>query len=141
MRYKRIRIPDHSPVDTRFATSTEAALRKRWNSNPLAYAKPKTTTRKSSLLMSADTHCSLGYILFEKGQQLVCSGSGAMELLHDDPDPLRRGTLAAKTKSGFHVYYKDSAYWYGVPHHFDSLAQAMPYLQGGNRVLVEYRTT
>jgi hypothetical protein len=138
MRYVRPRIPDREPVDTRFATRVEAAARKQWEIT-LVYTKPKPTGRNSSLLMSQDTHCSLGYILFEKGKEMVCNGAGAMEFLNDDPDPLRRGTLGAKTKAGFHVYYKDSVHWYGVPHHFDALWQAMPYLQGGNRVLVEYR--
>lgn len=133
------------PVDTRFATPEESALRKKWNSNPASYVKPPAPKpderRKAGLLFSGLTDTSLGYVLVCNGKIISCNGGGADELLNHDPDPIRRGTLTTKSKPGFHVYYKHDAYWYGVPHHFDNLTDALPYLQGGNRVIVEYQST
>jgi len=130
-------------VDTRHALPEEAKLRKQWRHDPKSYMKPPSPKpdepRKSGLLYSGLTDVSLGYILFKDGQRISCNGGGANEFLNEDPDPARRGTLAAKGKPGFHVYYKHGAYWYGVPQHFSTLTEALPYLQGGNRVLVEYQ--
>ncbi len=119
----------------------EVALHALWGRKPATYQKPSSTgKRESNLLQSPSTSVSLGYILFINGKRITMQGSAALEFVEDDPEPLRRDSLHMKVKPGFHVYYKDQQFWYGVPQHFDDLASAIPYLQSGNRVLVEYRT-
>lgn len=118
----------------------EVALHQLWEKRPITYQKPPPTGRKSTLLHVPTCHTSLGYILFINGKRITTMEATATELLFDDPEPIRRNSLHMKVKPGFHVYYKDTNYWYGVPKHFDTLAQTIPYLQSGNRILVEYRT-
>lgn len=137
---KRNIIP--TPVDTRHATKEEAATRAQWAKQ--GYVKPPhdhTTPHKASLLCSANTTNSLGYILFRDGKRVVTTDATACEFIFDDPEPFRNATIPLKTAPGFHVYYKHGACWYGVPQHFDTLAQAMPYLQRGIRCLIEYQFT
>lgn len=132
-------------VSKNFATDEEAKLRTQWEKDLSSYKRPARldplALRKSGLLCSGLTDCSLGYILYVDNVRVATMDAAAGELLFDDPEPMRGAMLHMKTGVGFHVYYKDSAYWYGVPKHFDTLAQAIPYLQGGNRVLIEYRKT
>lgn len=133
------------PVDKNYATPQETALRTQWEKNLSAYKKPARpdalAPRNSGLLHSGKTTNSLGYLLYVDSKQVRMEGAGAIEFAWDDPEPLRKATLTLKTVAGFHVYYKHEGYWYGVPIHFNALADALPYLQSGNRVIVEYRIT
>lgn len=83
----------------------------------------------------------LGYVLFKGGKRITTEGCPALEFIFDDPqsDPNRHAVLPLKTAPCFHVYYKHNSHWYGVPKNFLSIADAIPYLQTGNRVLVEYQ--
>lgn len=128
------------PVDKNYCSPEEARLRLQWEKDLASYKKPAPSkTRNATLLHSANTNCSLGYILFVRGVCNSIVSAAACELLFDDPDFERHATLACRPV-GFNVFYKDNhAFWYACPYHFKTLADVIPYLQGGNRVLIEYR--
>lgn len=124
----------------------EIALHAKWAKDPSSYKKPPRpdplAPRVARLINVPNSEHSLSYVLFTDGKMSGSPGySGAYEFLWDDPEPLRKAILHMKTKPGFHVYYKNGPYWYGVPQHFDTLNDAIPYLQGGHRILVEYKFT
>lgn len=133
------------PVEKRYAQPYEQALRAQWEKDLSSYKKPARTDpisgRSGHLLCSSETDTALGYILFVDGKIKSGSRSVEIEFLEDDPELMRKATLHMKTAEGFHVYYKHRGFWYGVPKHFDNLSDAMPYLQGGIRLIVEYRFT
>lgn len=123
----------------------EIKLHEKWAKDPSSYKKPPRpdplAPRVARLIHIPMSEHSLSYILFVDGKKIAGNASGAFEFLYDDPEPLRKAILAHKTKPGFHVYYKHGPYWYGVSKHFDDITGALPYLQGGHRVLVEYKFT
>lgn len=117
---------------------------KAWKRNPASYDKPKhdpLAPRVARLMHNADCISSLSYIVFLDGERIHTAESGGMEFIFDDPEPFRAAMLSKKIKAGFHVYYKHGSYWYGIPQHFDELHEAIPYLQSGHRVIIEYRFT
>jgi hypothetical protein len=119
-------------------------LHEEWKKKPETYAKPKRepdAPKKANLIYVPMCSNALGYIQFIDSKRTDIRNSAAIEFLRDDPEQLRKATLALKLKPGFHVYYKDGDYWYAVPKHFDSIGETMPYLQSGIRVLVEYKFT
>lgn len=123
----------------------EIKLHEKWKKDPKSYQKPPRpdplAPRVARLINVPNSEHSLSYVLFVDGKNVAAHASGAFEFLYDDPEPLRKAILHMKTKPGFHVYYKHGPYWYGVPQNFESLSAALPYLQNGNRVIVEYRFT
>lgn len=123
----------------------QLALHKKWKDDSKSYEKPKRTDpnapRVANLIHVPNCTHSLGYILFVDGTRTKISGSAAIEFVADDPESLRKSTLSTKSKAGFHIYYKHTDFWYGIPQHFTEFADAIPFLQGGNRVIVEYRFT
>lgn len=124
---------------------TQVRLHEKWKKTPALYVKPPAPApgemRSANLINVPECRESLSYILFVDGVKVIEQGCGAHEFLRDDPEPLRAASLAMKSKPGFHVYYKHSAFWYGVTRHFDNLADAIQSIQTGLRVLIEYRFT
>lgn len=88
-----------------------------------------------------NTHTTLGYILFQNGKRTHTFGVAAIEFLKDDPlaHPSRHSFLPCRTAPQFNVYSKTSTGWQSVEQNFTTLAEAIPYLQTGIRVLVEYQ--
>lgn len=104
---------------------------------------PEIPITSAKLLHAPDsTHC-LGYVLYVNQTQVDVSQASAIEFLRDDAkvNKMRHLTLHLKRGTRFHVYYKHKAAWHGVPMNFQTLAEAMPYLQSGIRVLIEYQFT
>ncbi len=97
--------------------------------------------RIADLLENEKCRKSLRYFLFVNGRLATGGKEAPFESGYKDPNPVRAQTISMKSRPGFHVYYKHGDKWCGVPIHFDSLGEAMPYLQDGHRVLIEYRFT
>lgn len=94
--------------------------------NPLA-------PRDGNLLASKSTHTALGYAKY-KGRALVeVHQSPAFEFVLDV-----NLISSVGFPKGFRVAYKHEEFWYVVEKHFETLASAMPYLQSGIRVLIEF---
>ena len=88
---------------------------------------------------------SLGYCKFTYPERNPTNiiGAAALEFLHEDSKihALRHVTLPVKCKNyrhAFLVYYKSPKGWEAIPTPFTELHLAIPYLQSGNRVLIEY---
>jgi hypothetical protein len=90
------------------------------------------------LKCSPDTHISLGYILIEKCKRTQTFGATATEFLASRTQTQIQLMLASQA-ARFHVFYLDTPYkWTPVTQNFSSFIDAVPYLQGGIRVLIEY---
>jgi hypothetical protein len=119
-------------------------LHEKWKKDPKSYVKPPgnpLAERKANLIFGTTVRDAMSYILFVDGKVVRQVGSVGHEFLEMDPEPLRKATIAMKSRPGFHVYYKQGNFWYGIPVHFTSLADAIPYCFTGLRVLIEYRFT
>jgi hypothetical protein len=119
-------------------------LHDKWKKSPETYVKPPgnpIAERKANLIHGTTIKDDMSYLLFVDGKLVRQVGSAGFEFLQMDPEPMRAATIAMKTKPGFHVYYKQGNFWYGIPQHFNGLADAIPYCFTGLRVLIEYRFT
>lgn len=95
------------------------------------------------LLKSPTTLHALGYILFVNNVRTVTQGEPALEFLHEDAakNPVRHSQIRTHNKAKFLVYYKhDKLGWEPAGKNFQTLADTIPYLQSGIRVLIEYET-
>lgn len=122
---------------------SQIALHDKWKKDPASYQKPPTKGPHekvpSCLVNAKDIRDEFSYILFVDSEIKRTWGCAAQEFLNQDPDHLRAASLKMKNRPGFHVYYKQGPYWYGVAEHFADLADAFPFIHSGLRVLVEYR--
>lgn len=120
----------------------QVRLHEKWKKDPTTYVKPPgdpNAPRHATLVHSQGVKDELSYILFVDGKLVQERGSAAAEFLEMDPEPLRKATVHMKSRPGFHVYYKQGPYWYGIKEHFVSLADTICYIHTGLRVLIEYR--
>lgn len=120
---------------------TQLILHAKWCKTPSTYVKPPhdpLMPRKAILMNSPNCETSLGYILIQRQKIVVTHQAAACEFIHDDPEPLRQFAILRKPPC-FLVYYKHDNFWYGCSKHFPTLADAIPYLQSGIRVLIEIK--
>lgn len=126
------------------ADHTQLRLHEKWKRDPKSYQKPPPPAdllapRHAHLVHSQGIREELSFILFVDGKLVRQVGAASAEFLEMDPEAQRKAMVPVKSRPGFHVYYKQGAYWYGIPEHFPCLADAIPYLHSGLRVLIEYR--
>lgn len=114
----------------------QLALHTKWHKTPSTYVKPPHDP-ETCLINVPNATTVLGYVRIESGKIVSTCGSAACEFIQDDPEQLRQWALVRKPQ-GFLVYYKHAEFWYAT-RHFQTLADAIPYLQSGIRVLIEIK--
>lgn len=120
----------------------QLALHAKWRKEPKSYVKPPhdpLAPRQAHLMHSPDTTHALGYILIQDNKIIHVVNAPATEFVLDDPEPSRQFVLTRRTIKGYLVYYKHNEFWYGCAKVFPTLSDTIPYLQGGIRVLIEYK--
>lgn len=92
------------------------------------------------LILDPKIHTALGYILYSRGVMVTMQEAAAIQFLEFAPQYTKN--IEHRYGARFNVYYLVAPkIWSAVRENFSTFVEAVPYLQKGVRVLIEYDNT